>query len=340
MNKLEKAKEFEYNALIQPNFLEFFNSAALNHFNPQEMFVKSIPNFCSANPINGDKTPYTSAKYGIQSKSDVLAKSSHNLENDVFVVSDESTTAKSSDGGKSSLIKKGSISQKKSYKKAPQGKMEVDDEQLLLALASKYKHDWKKVSKKIFKLHRKKLGPNLLRIRYKELAPDLTQKRVRFTHTEDLRIIKYYSIYGYDWEKISSHFESRTAIMVKNRFYHIKKKNILDKLLDEVERTKEQEVEPLSQEDEEIILPQLEEHQSYSEQRDEDSFQFFVEKGQQIITKTVNINNIDNYFDFEPREDQLCEKITPMESSFSSGLFEEDAFRNSGGWNSSQFFYF
>jgi hypothetical protein len=114
----------------------------------------------------------------------------------------------------------------------------------------------------------------------------------------------------------------------------------LDKLLDEVERTKEQNVEPPSSEEEEINIPQLEEHQSFSELRDEDSFQFFVEKGQQIITKTVNINNIDNYFDFEPREDQLCEKITPMESSFSSGLFEEDAFRNSGGWNSSQFFYF
>jgi hypothetical protein len=37
------------------------------------------------------------------------------------------------------------------------------------------------------------LGPNQLRIRYKELAPDLTQKRVRFTHAEDLQIIKYYS---------------------------------------------------------------------------------------------------------------------------------------------------
>jgi hypothetical protein len=48
------------------------------------------------------------------------------------------------------------MSQKKSYKKAPQGKMEADDEELLLALASKYKHDWKKVSKKIFKLHIKR----------------------------------------------------------------------------------------------------------------------------------------------------------------------------------------
>jgi hypothetical protein len=46
----------------------------------------------------------------------------------LFAVSDDSTTTKSSDGYKASLVKKGGMSQKKSYKKAPQGKMEVDDE--------------------------------------------------------------------------------------------------------------------------------------------------------------------------------------------------------------------
>jgi len=148
--------------------------------------------------------------------------------------------------------------------------MDVEDEQLLLTLASKYKHDWKKVSKKIFKLHRKKLGPNLLRIRYKELAPDLTQKRVRFTHAEDLRIIRHYSMYGYDWEKISTHFESRTAIMVKNRFYHIKKKNILEKLMDEVERTKEEEIVEKVEDEEVLILDVLEEHQIFSDKKEED----------------------------------------------------------------------
>jgi len=91
--------------------------------------------------------------------------------------------------------------------------MDTADEELLLTLASKYKHDWKKVSKKIFKLHKKKLGPNLLRIRYKELAPDLTQKRVRFTHQEDLMIVKYYSQFGYDWEKNCS------SIWIQNSYH-------------------------------------------------------------------------------------------------------------------------
>jgi hypothetical protein len=79
-------------------------------------------------------------------------------------------------------------------------------------------------------------------------------------------------MYGYDWEKISSHFESRTAIMVKNRFYHIKKKNILEKLMDEVERTKEEDVPLPSRDEEELILSPLEEHQSFSDSKEEDSF--------------------------------------------------------------------
>jgi hypothetical protein len=338
MNKIETGKEFEFNPLIQPKLLEFFSTAALPHFNPQELFSKSHAHIFQSAPINTDKNLYSALKYTSHSKSDSFAKSSNTLENDNFAVSEESTTTKSSEGSKTSQIKKVGMSQKKSYKKAPQGKMEEDDEQLLLSLASKYKHDWKKVSKKIFKLHRKKLGPNLLRIRYKELAPDLTQKRVRFTHAEDLRIIKYYSMYGYDWEKISSHFESRTAIMVKNRFYHIKKKNILEKLMDEVERIKEEVPSPISGDEEDLMLPGLEEHQSFSEIKEEDSFQFFVEKGEQIITKTVNIPNIDNYFDFEQKEDQLFEKITPMESSFSERMFEDDVFRMPNTWNSNPYF--
>jgi len=50
------------------------------------------------------------------------------------------------------------MSQKKSYKKAPQGKMDVEDEQLLLTLASKYKHDWKKSLEKNLQTSSKKVG--------------------------------------------------------------------------------------------------------------------------------------------------------------------------------------
>jgi len=109
------------------------------------------------------------------------------------------------------------------------------DEKLLLELAPKYKNDWKKISKRMFRLNNKKFGLNFLRIKYKELADDNVKKRVRFTHKEDLMIAKYSQIYGHDWTKIAFYFTNRTPIMLKNRYYHMKKKNILDKLVKEVE---------------------------------------------------------------------------------------------------------
>jgi len=218
--------------------------------------------------------------------------------------------------------KKSNISQKKSYKKAPQGKMDNSDEELLLSFASKYKHDWKKVSKKIFKINKKKLGPNLLRIRYKELAPDLTQKRVRFTHKEDLMIVKYYSQYGYDWEKIAEQFENRTAIMVKNRFYHIKKKNILEKLLEEVNslETSSFTVDNIVEEEAPKIV--------VKEREDLESVQFLVQQGEELVAKTMKFSPIDMFFS-DKCFDSLCETVTPNYynsdySDYREHRFEDD----------------
>jgi hypothetical protein len=237
--------------------------------------------------------------------------------------SDDSLSTKDSEESGDCPIKKTIISQKKSYKKAPQGKMDSCDEELLLSLASKYKHDWKKVSKKIFKLHKKKLGPNLLRIRYKELAPDLTQKRVRFTHTEDLLIVKLYSQFGYDWEKIASEFESRTSIMVKNRFYHIKKKNILQSLLNEVESTNivsEEITQPETVEEVEQTQPE-----PVQEQPCDGDFHYFIQRGEEILSQKLKVFSDDSIG--SKYEEQLWDKITPLgdwDNRSTSNFMEED----------------
>jgi hypothetical protein len=112
--------------------------------------------------------------------------------------------------------------------------MDVEDEGLLLFLGPKYKNDWKKIAKRIFNLRNKRYNPKFLMTRYKELVTDMSIKRIRFTHEEDRKLAKYFNMYGNDWNKIASLFESRTSIMLKNRYYsHIKKRNLLNKLLDE-----------------------------------------------------------------------------------------------------------
>jgi hypothetical protein len=71
-------------------------------------------------------------------------------DNNSYQSEDSASTKDSEEHQEIISNKKSNISQKKSYKKAPQGKMESADEELLLTLASKYKHDWKKSIKKDF----------------------------------------------------------------------------------------------------------------------------------------------------------------------------------------------
>lgn len=310
------------------------------------MFQRTFEAYTSTNPEHQPKN----AQQLFNITYDLLSqKVSEKLVNDTLDLasfSDDSVSTKDSEECEECPSKKSSISQKKSYKKAPQGKMDSGDEELLLSLASKYKHDWKKVSKKIFKLHKKKLGPNLLRIRYKELAPDLTQKRVRFTHCEDLLIVKLYSKFGYDWEKIASEFESRTSIMVKNRFYHIKKKNILQSLLNEVESTNsttansEGEIEISAQPE---IVEQEQEIQEPIQENADETLQYFIQRGDEIHSQKMKVYSDDTNGFFE---EQLWDKITPMgewENKGTSNFMEDDntySFTSFMNFNHPRFFYF
>lgn len=109
-----------------------------------------------------------------------------------------------------------------------------DDEKLLRKLAVQYKFDWKKIAKKFAN---KKYTPHFLKMRYKGHDEGPVPKRIKFTHTEDVLIAKYFNDYGIDWDKMVSHFPNRTPIMLKNRYYsYIRKNNRLEGLLKEVEK--------------------------------------------------------------------------------------------------------
>jgi hypothetical protein len=288
-----------------------------------EAYTSTTPEHLAKNAHNLFNITYDMLSHKVSEK---LANDQHELAS----FSDDSVSTKDSEEcAEDFSAKKSSISQKKSYKKAPQGKMDSCDEELLLCLASKYKHDWKKVSKKIFKLHKKKLGPNLLRIRYKELAPDLTQKRVRFTHAEDLLIVKLYSKFGYDWEKIASEFESRTSIMVKNRFYHIKKKNILQSLLNEVEATNsttansEGEIE-FSVQPEIVEQEQQQIQQEPVNENNDETLHFFTQRGDEIHSQKLKVFSDETHGFFD---EQLWDKVTPMgdwDNKSTSNFMDED----------------
>jgi len=77
-----------------------------------------------------------------------------------------------------------------------------------------------------------------LKQRFEKIKKSNPQKKTRFTHQEDLTIVKLYNEHGSKWDLIAQSLPNRTGVMIKNRFYsNIKKNGLLDDLLEELERS-------------------------------------------------------------------------------------------------------
>jgi len=110
----------------------------------------------------------------------------------------------------------------------------AEDDELLKTLGLQYKNDWKKIVKRLFTLRSIKKNPNFLRNRFKELTKDAAQKRIKFSHQEDVKLAKLIQEHGMNWMKLGEFFPERTPIMLKNRYYsYIRKKNLLATLNEE-----------------------------------------------------------------------------------------------------------
>ncbi len=116
-----------------------------------------------------------------------------------------------------------------------------EKDHMLLKLGQQYKCDWKKVARRF---NHKKLTPHFLKTRYKELTCAPIQRRIKFNHKEDLMIVKYFDKYGSNWTQMATHFQDRTAIMLKNRYYsYIRKRELLEPLLNELKEIEKGKVE-------------------------------------------------------------------------------------------------
>ena len=120
-------------------------------------------------------------------------------------------------------------------KSSSQWTAEADKE--LLFLVQKNKHNWKKIAKQ-FSSGRFSIVQ--LKSRLKKIYEHQPQKGIPFRCSEDIKIVKFHQEYGLDWDRISTHFDNRSSIMIKNRYYsHIKKKGLYEALaqkLDELEK--------------------------------------------------------------------------------------------------------
>lgn len=179
------------------------------------------------------------------------------------------------------------------------------DDQTLLSLASKYKCDWKKISKKF---DNKKFTPYFLKIRYKELIDAPVQKKHKFTEAEDLQLARLYKTIGSDWNELAKHFKNRTGVMLKNRYYsYIRKRGLLDELVAKAEsHSTSQEPRTTQESLVEIVAssPAVEKVQ-----------ETFLEKKPEVqIFDFSELNFSQTCFEFEGLQDsdELHTKITPM----------------------------
>jgi len=70
----------------------------------------------------------------------------------------------------------------------------------------------------------KKVTPHFLKNRFKYLNNDKFLLRIKFEHSEDLKLALLYKQHGSKWENIANNFPNRTPVMLKNRYYsHIRK---------------------------------------------------------------------------------------------------------------------
>jgi len=107
--------------------------------------------------------------------------------------------------------------------------------EFLLDYAVRYRNDWKKITKVVLEVKKIKSNPQILKRIYDKLKASQKQQRTKFTHEEDLEIIRLVQEVGLDWTKISYHLNNKTPIMIKNRYYSYIRKNFM--LTDSTENT-------------------------------------------------------------------------------------------------------
>ena len=93
------------------------------------------------------------------------------------------------------------------------GHFTKEEDLKLISLYNLYGKKWNLIAKNMKNRTGKQVRDRFLN----SLAPGVNKNK--FTYEEDMKILKYYKIYGKSWSKISQYINGRTGDMIKNRFY-------------------------------------------------------------------------------------------------------------------------
>jgi myb proto-oncogene protein len=93
------------------------------------------------------------------------------------------------------------------------GHFTKEEDSKLISLYNIYGRKWNLIAKNMKNRSGKQVRDRFLN----SLAPGVN--KAKFTNEEDMKILKYYKIYGKSWSKIAKYINGRTGDMIKNRFY-------------------------------------------------------------------------------------------------------------------------
>ena len=93
------------------------------------------------------------------------------------------------------------------------GHFSKEEDLKLISLYKIYGKKWNLIAKAMKNRTGKQVRDRFLN----SLAPGVNKNR--FTIEEDMKILKYYKIYGRSWSSIAKYINGRTGDMIKNRFY-------------------------------------------------------------------------------------------------------------------------
>lgn len=114
------------------------------------------------------------------------------------------------------------IKKLKSYKRSrPWTKA---DDQILMKVAISYSNDWGRIARRVLTLCKLKKNTNFLKNRFRVLRSDQCKNKVQFTEDEDRMILEGVQNHGKNWIEIAKGIPQREPLMIKNRYYYMKKK--------------------------------------------------------------------------------------------------------------------
>ena len=265
----------------------FFNVEHYKSENPNKNENKNIPKKSKIFSIFIEDRNLNQNKTKSNEKNETIPNKEKNSQKINFLISPHSSTPEINKKPEKKIKQSHKIKTNKFLLKSKagiiKGHFTREEDEQLLSLHKIYGKKWNLIAKAMKNRTGKQIRDRFLN----SLAPGVIKHR--FTYEEDLRIIKYYKLYGRAWSSIAKYIKGRTGDMIKNRFYSNLSKN-MNKVEDEEKNGKKIQE---SEKNEKMENEENEENNMFIID-DESKFCVDSQNNKENKTNLINNSNVEN----------------------------------------------